>query len=550
MSQTPAAIDVSDDLPPRTAWLAVGLSVLLAAALLGKQLAFWQIPSRDACAYYLPIAHAVAQGDPAGSQHLVIPPLYTWAVGYASRFLGAFADPQEAAAIVLGVLCTLLLVPAVYWVGRLAASRRVGVAAAALTAANPWIIRYGTGVGPEAMYALVLTLAVAALLLYDRRPALWSLAGAAVLAGMAPLVRSEGVFLPPLALLVIVLLGWRGRRVRLGRQALHVGVFLALLLVVWWPRLAFMRQASGWYILDERMLALMPVGGVDIDVRRWRPPATLNMVLFEPPRLPRTWGAILSEAFESIGMVITPGAWALAAICLFHPRGRPRHGVAQLVAASVIAGQLLTVSTLTMHPRYVMPVAGIAQIWAGLGLAVLAIHLERMRRPTWPAGRPLRICRTVLLTIVGALAVWSLLMTNHGTRDAYLKPMGQWLARQYGPGRVYVSSPPEVPYYAGGLRVMVITPEVAPGASLDVLREQICRLPAGSAQPYADFILAHGEEEWCPPLSRAIRENRLPSDVLLPLGPYESTGWKLIDVRKFLDRAESLPAATQPAPGR
>lgn len=534
--ETPSLAAPPDDFSARVAWIAVSLWMMLAVILLARHLAYWQIPTRDACAYYLPMAKAVADGDGVGSHHAIIPPLYPMMVGYLSRALPGADDPQELAGKVIGLVSVLLLVACVYALGHQAASRRVGVMAAGLTAVNPWVIRYGTGIGPEIPYGVLITLGVVAMMRYYHRPGWAAAAAMALLGGLVSLTRSEGIFLPPLmlgAMAVICLTTRQGGWRRLG---LHIVVFATVLLAVWSPRLAYMRNATGWYVLDARMLILMPVGrqeyGAGVNSQWWRPTNTVNLVLMGQGRPLRDWAETAKETMESVGMTITPVTWALAALCLLPPRGRPRHGVAQALAVVVILGQLLVVGVVQMHRRYVVPIAGLAQLWAALGLVVLDAHLERVRRRLDPLGQ--RLCRswTVLAVLCAGLAVWSLLPTRRGVDDAYLKPMGQSLERQLGPGKVYVTSSSEIPYYARGKRVLVVHLPPSPPASWEFLRDRICRLPGGTDQ-WADFILIHPEETWCPYLLEEIRAGRLPPGALLPFGPFEQTGWRLIDVRKL-----------------
>jgi len=284
----------------------MSLVVLLAAGLLAKQIAGAKIATRDATAFYLPLADAAAEGDYAEAQHPIIPPVYPMLVGLTARLCWWADRPTELVGRLGSAVAVLGLTVCVFFLGRSAAHPRVGLVAAALTATNPRIIRLGAAVGPAMLYALLL--AVTALLLTGYRPRgrLITAGGIGLLAALAALTRSEGIFLIPLALAVMLIVHLAGPRPR----RLGAGLLLATAVMagVLWPRAAYLHRKTGYPVLDARMLRVLPLPGRPDDPALWRPPIQVNVVP-RPAPTQRDFAGRLEEAKEGLLDVLSRPSW-------------------------------------------------------------------------------------------------------------------------------------------------------------------------------------------------------------------------------------------------
>lgn len=242
-------------LSERAARIALALILVATAGLLAKQVAFARVPTDDAAGFYLPLARAAAEGDPARSTSPTIPPLYPLATGLLARALPVDGPDRYAlAGRLLSAAAAVGLVACVYALARTVASRRVAVAAGVLVGANPWVARFGAAVGPDMLYALLVTGATLALVRYRRRPGARGAAWAGLLAGLAPLVRSEGVLLVPLAAAAMLIRRPRPR----ARAAGHLALAACLIAAVWLPRLVDVHARTGYPVLDLRLLRQLP----------------------------------------------------------------------------------------------------------------------------------------------------------------------------------------------------------------------------------------------------------------------------------------------------
>lgn len=526
---------------------AVGMILLLAVqgGLLAKQIAFSRISTGDACGFYLPLAKAYAQGSLAVSQHPMIPPLYPLATGLLSRHCDFAEDPQEFAGQLISAASTLLLTVCVYVLGRTLVSRRVGLASAALTAVNPWMTHFGGSVGPEMPYAVFVAGSAIFLLTYSRRPSLWTAMGAGVTTGLAALTRSEGIFLVPLAagvMLAVAVAGLvKGRRFRWQAvlvPIVHVLVLVGVVAGTWWPRTEYMREKIGYPVLDVRLVQLIP--GLPAADRQWWQKA--NQVGQAGPKAPRESRNIDSES-KSLFMVISPVTWVLAGVWLFGRRRMPRLGIGQLILLAIIVGELVMVAPVKLDRRYVATVAGLAQIWGGLGMVVLAERLRDVPGRLSEVGRSLGLQVLSMSLLLAGLACWSLLSENVGVRHGELRSLGREIRRQGGPGRVILAGTPEPIYYADGKLVRVA--ESLP-AGQAVSREQLLRI----CQEWSvDYIVVRSRESWCPWLGDEISSGRLPRGRTMVM--QDSSGKKSGRITSYLIDARNLfalPTTSLPAP--
>ena len=515
----------------------MAVSLCLTAALLARQTAGARIATRDACAFYLPLARACEERGIEASQHPMIPPLYSIAMGAVAPLLDGADDPFDLAGRLIGAVCVLCTIVCVYWLGRTLAHPRVGLAAASLGSVNYWILFFGANVGPAAMYALFLTAMVVLLIRYARKPTVLRAAAAGAAAALAGLTRSEGILMAPLAGLVLLMLAPRkpsGAGIRAG---LHVVVLIAVVAAVWWPRLSWMNQTTRQFVPDIRVLEFAGDGQIRVEHPEWwRPPDQVNDTLAVAP--PRSLADRLVEAFDGLAMVITPWAWALAGLWLLVWRRMPGRLDGRLILATVIVVELVSVAPVKMDRRYIVTIAGMSQVWAGLGLVAL---MEHFRSPQGAVGRLSRSVPkqvAVMWAVMAALASWSLLDTTVGTRHQELRGLGERILRDAGPDKVVASTTSEPPYYARGKAVVLLEPG---RGGRDLTRDElhdICRRYA------VDFLVLRSREGWSTWLLQSAETDALPPGALVAEADNESTrGWKEEAVRSYLVDVNKLFAA-------
>ena len=485
--------------------VAAGLLVCLAAAatLLTKQIYFSRIATRDACGYYLPLAKAAAQGRAA--QHPIIPPLYPLAMGRVSALLSFAEDPQELAGRLISAVSVLLLVVCSFAIGKRLFHPRVGLAAAMLTACNPWIIRFGGNVGPAMMYAVLVMLTVLLIIEYGRRGSIVLAVLAGLSSALAAMTRSEGIFLPPLAA-IFVLIGSRAKRRPVRPAAMHAAALLLTVAVVWTPRLLAVRAMTGVALLDVRAISLIPWADLQTDPAWSRMPMQVapTIRLAPPSAAAITLRDVVSICHESLFMVIGPLTWGFGIIWFLRRKNLPRRSLGQLIIASVIIAEICIVIPVKLDRRYIASVAGLAQIWGALGMVVLAERLRYKRG--WPGwlGRSIGLQLAAMAVAMVSLILWSIFGTNVGTRHHDLRQLGQEARQRYGRGRILLATSPEPAYYARGRLVTVRDIRGhATGLTVHQLRD-LCR------RHDVDLIVIRSRERWCPWLLESIDGGDLP----------------------------------------
>jgi len=479
---------------------ALAIFLLVAAGLLAKQVVSARIATKDACGFYLPLAGEVQRGNRGSWQHPMIPPAYPLCTGLLARLVDSGDQPLELSGRLISAASVLVIVVLVYLIAASLFGRRVAVAAAALTAVNRWMIYFGASVGPDMMYGALAAGAVLCLVRYAQKPsAAWAL-GAAAASGAAALTRAEGVLLPVICVSTILVVGAFSKKRRTVRCVVHAGLLVAVVAVIFSPRLAYMHKRTGYYVLDVRALQVLHGRGYKPDPTWWHMPIEAGRIELGKAPAGKTLAARLQEAGETLLMVIGPATWFFAGAWFFGKKNIPRRSTGQAIIATVIIAQVAVTAPIKMDRRYVAAVAGLAQIWGGLGLVVLA---ERMRGASGWAGRFGRSIRRQMVglgLIMAAMACWSLLGSNAGLRHPQLRFLAKRIIRVAGEGRTVLADSPQVPYYAHGRYVVVAVRDSRTG-TLEIGRIlQICR------DHEVDFIVAETGETWC----RSLIEQAMP----------------------------------------
>lgn len=457
--------------------LLVGLAVLAAFGLrLGVALTD-DVVTNDAVTY-VTSGHNIWEGngyvrDDVPELHF--PPFYPFVVGGVWEITG---DAQSAVSTVTLLSGTLLILPLAS-IARLARGDRAGIAAA-------WIAALATGLtdtvvnsgsGNEAIYLLLLLLALRVSLAVGSRPPLHRTIGAALvglLAGLAFLTRPEGLFYVPLLLAIVTLPGmrtwWRERRdratmpssdgktskagrptmPRLAVSALAATGLLVGLAVCVVPYAEFLHSHTGRWELTAKTR--------DASIEAWRAVAehdreARDAVLYELddtglrfvaardtlPTLARNdpsgYAGIVGVNIERLvtdmaepvdGEHIRYG-WALLPlpITLLGVWGAWRGRRNRAVQASVVALALPVATALAffVQVRYLIPSIGFLCILAGVGYSYL-----RPRLRPWAIGT------------IAVLLAWSIVVSFDGDEGWFAprepveqREVGEWLAANTEP---------------------------------------------------------------------------------------------------------------------
>ncbi|MFW6132945.1 MAG: ArnT family glycosyltransferase [Planctomycetota bacterium] len=499
------------------------LVLVLAAGLLAKQILCARIAVVDATQYYLPLAWAQMEGCPVDAQHPGIPPLYPIAVGELAKIVRRADDPAEVAGRLLSAGAALGLVVCVYFLAREFGNRRVALTAAGLTAVSRQITHVGAAVGPDMTYALLLAVFCLLLLRLARHWRWYLPVAMGVMAGLAALVRSEGMFLIPLAVLAALVLPWRPAARRLVRRAGVAGLTLLVVATIWWPRVAYVHSETGLYALDVRMYTLGP-WKQDVDDRHTTP---RSYVAAAPPERQKHHDLAYraEETFENLLRVVGYVTWPLIIAYLVAGRRLFAVGRRQWLLLGVLVVELGIVAQVSLPKRYVTLVAGPAQVWGGLGAVALMERLRRWRPRLVTVGREL----AGLALMLGGLSCLSLFSTSQGTRHSEMRALGTVARQRYGAGQVILSPRAEPIYYARGFRIKAPYPETPEQMGGQAKLRRLCR------EYDVDLIVTERDDPWNRWLGEQIAADALPGGAVVHAAEYDGSVSYLIDARALFD---------------
>lgn len=527
----------------RMAGICLAASLLLAAGLLTKQISCARIATRDATGFYLPLAEAIAAGDDSRSQIPMIPPLYPVAVAYTYKSLSPVGCSLELSARLVSSVSLLLLVVCVFFVTRELGGPRPAIVAAALTASNPWLVRFGAATAPAVMYATLVALVVLLLLYYWRRPSVMLAIAVGSAAALAALTRPEGIYVPFMAAVTIIAISLRhkGQKSRRAmRTVVHILLMLAAIFALWMPRLMYMKQETRYHVLDVRMLYRIP--GLTPEAKpTWR--AQPNEVILPQSELTRLgmaeygesmkrdfWHQV-DEAQETLLWVVGIPTWVfLLAALMFCRRGaKPR--TRNLLLGAVILTQLAVVATVKLDRRYVVVVSAMLQVWGGLGAIEFVEWLRR--KYGCLLGRFMLLRIPAMIAIAGGLACLSVFGTNQGTRHAELRLLADDVLAARGEGLRIVADTPEVPYYARGYMVQIKAMKVD---DFEVDQSSLRRLVSDSG---AELIVVRKGVAWCRWIYELAVADKLPQGALVSKREREGKFVYAVDSRKLFSGLEA-----------
>ncbi len=192
-------------------------------------------------------------------------PLYPGAIAVETPTFGL--EP-ETAAVAVSVLGGLLAVLGIGLAVRWAFDRSAGWMAAWTVVLHPWAVDFSSDVMSDGLYGGLFLLGFASLVAWQRNPTRLNALGVGVLAGLAYLVRPEGLGLLVVAAGVAAFCAWRrpsdrGRFARTGLLGL-----VAALLVMGPYLIALQEQVGDWTLTRKKSLSDLAEGraGVQLEV--------------------------------------------------------------------------------------------------------------------------------------------------------------------------------------------------------------------------------------------------------------------------------------------
>ncbi|HEY8490452.1 MAG TPA: glycosyltransferase family 39 protein [Dehalococcoidia bacterium] len=316
------------------------------------------------------LGYTLADGEPTA----YFPPGYPLFLAAVYRVLGHHLTAVELIQAALGTASVALL----YGLARQAFGARAGLAAAALLAVAPGQILYVSQLHTEVLFTFLALLAVwltAAGGRREGRPGWLALVAAGAVAGLAALVRGQGLLILPAAgaYLLALRLPWRRWA---PRMALTVLAATAVLLP-WWVRNA---------VVLDAFVPLSTNGGVDLWIGN-HPGAPGHFWLPDPAVFPQDAPTAERELrWDAIGRREALGYMAA------HPLATARAAVAKLYYVFSEDSSVETAETWGRSPflgtleRGVLSSAASGFLYAVLALAALGA-------PLWwaAADRPLRL---------------------------------------------------------------------------------------------------------------------------------------------------------------
>lgn len=462
---------------------------------------------------FLAIAEAIADGRWSDVLAHPFHPLYPVVIAMAHAILPL---GLEASAVAVSIFGGLLSVAALFALVRRAFDPGLAWIAALTLAAHPWAVDFSSDVMSDGLYLGFYLVGFAALVHWVERPRHLSAAVCGCAAGLAYLVRPEGV---GLAILALILIGLRGVLVKEGlRCAILGGLILAITCgVVMAPWLVALSDEQGSLTLTrKKSVAALAAGRAAPDaalpVERAMPAVAKERAALEasqarggatvaplplprsseyragpsearPPRTLAGAGDAVSRALRTslaafryeLGIFVVLGLWTL--------RGRWKRMREATLFLPPIAYSVVLI-LLVWGAGYVgrrHALAGLLPLtaYAALGWRTLAGAALATWGARWGAGRfDVGSARTSLAIFLGLVLVLVVAWGPRNMRDrredrSAARAAASWLAENGGAGKRVGAQKLRIAYYADGVFVP---------------------LPSGNGVPIRQSLEANGVE--------------------------------------------------------
>ena len=445
--------------------ITVGLGILLGVSA-WLRLQAWQhthVIFNDG-PIFLALAEAIADGRWEAVLGHPFHPLYPALV---AAVYSVFGVGFETAAIWVSVLGGVLSVLGLFCAAKSAFGDEIAWMTGWVVALHPWAIDFSSDVMSDGLYAGLFLMGFAALSEWNERPRLLLAIGCGIGAGLAYLVRPEGLGLCAVAIVVFAARGWRDASARRGVFVSALALVLATLALVGPLAAAVSEQTGHLTLTRKKSIVELAAGrsGVRVELPTGEREAALPLPLSSvrvsgsgfdrPPRTLLGVGEAISRAMRTSLAAFRYEIALFAAIGLIVMRGTAfRKRLVLFALPAVLYSALLVL--LVWGAGYVARRHALA---AWLPLTVFAaigwrgLHHLLVNRWTEPDSSPRARWTSPPAVCFGLVLVLALVWGNRDFRDRRIdrvpvRAAANWLAEREGPGLVVGAQKMRVAYYA------------------------------------------------------------------------------------------------------
>ncbi|MFQ6048094.1 MAG: hypothetical protein ACE5K7_01865, partial [Phycisphaerae bacterium] len=228
------------------------------------------------------------------------------------------------------------------------------------------------------------------------------------------------------------------------RRLVHVGVLLGVAVAICLPRLLWVHQETGQWVIDTRQITA--------PLRLWQAIKERTFQYGQLGLWRRGGFKAFAETLEILAAALGPATLLVGLYAIYRRPTTLRWRIQWIPALAVLFSILLMTISHRLTKRYLLEAGALWQVWGGVGLAMVSawlfqrLHRRRQRdlqRPDPPA----------LVYIVAACATlvqlpWAMVSLKASHRSE--RVMGQWILQNLGSGQRIIA-PDAIPaWYARG----------------------------------------------------------------------------------------------------
>ena len=441
----------------RDRWAVILIALLLAVAVRTWIAAHTYLVSTDS-ERFIWMAEHMKQGDFTTALNEDFHPLYPAMFAGLSHLTGFGLETSGVIiAIALGSLTALPL----YFIARELFGPLAGALAGLALAFHPYSAKQSADIMTEAPYIFFFLCGVWALLWGMRRGDLVFVTACGMFAGLAYLVRPEGMglLLPAFIYLIIC----RKTRLRTGGRAAGIVMAGLACVIVASPYIVYLnKNTKDFDIVLTKKKSLLQLIGMKkqksedaAQAAIAEPEDALEKVLYQQhrtanPKLQQA-GAAAWEFVKTLGPL---GLAALIGVVVLLARRNAAWGNAWLAWLAVFYALVVAFLAMNVYSgqapsqRHVLPIVTICVVWAGFGMerfiAWASAALNRRTSSAWMTAMPV-----IFLALVFA-GLWATMLGPRRQEQLGLRCAAEIIVSQGVPSPKIMCAEEKVPYYAHG----------------------------------------------------------------------------------------------------